>query len=252
MSAIKVGTPNSSVQQSATKGRGGYLKNYFYFTMALVIPAIVMFGFSFTIGPRIIRPAIPRPTLLYVHAAVFAGWLVFFFLQSALVRIGNVKLHRWIGWFGVGYGAMLVVLGVATAIVMARFNIRVLHHPHAAVDLIVSLWDMVVFTTAMGFAIYRRRKSEYHRRLVYVATCEMTPAAFGRMPLGPLIPFFYVGMDTLILLGMVRDWVVNRKVHPVYLYALPLLIAGQMVVMYTLTQDPPFWIKIAHALLGER
>jgi Na+/H+-dicarboxylate symporter len=63
---------------------------------------------------------------LYVHAVVFAGWLVFFFLQSALVRIGNVKLHRRIGWFGVGYAVLLVVIGVATAIVMARFNIRVL------------------------------------------------------------------------------------------------------------------------------
>jgi len=80
MSTTEVGIPVPAVQRSVTKRRGGFLQNYFYFTMALLIPAIVVFGFSFTIGRNLIHPAIPRPTILYVHAAVFSGWLVFFSL----------------------------------------------------------------------------------------------------------------------------------------------------------------------------
>jgi hypothetical protein len=86
MGATDMGIPVPAVQRSPTKRRGGFLESYFYFAMALLIPAIVVFGFSFTIGRNLIHPAIPRPLILYVHAAAFSGWLLFFLLQSALVR----------------------------------------------------------------------------------------------------------------------------------------------------------------------
>ena len=251
MGASEVGIPVPAVQRSATKRRGGFLENYFYFAMALLIPAIVVFGFSFTIGRNLIHPAIPRPTILYVHAAAFSGWLVFFLLQSVLVRTRNVKLHRSIGWFGAGFGGLIPVVGVATAIAMGQFDIRQLHQNHVEMDLMIPLWDMVVFTTAFGLAIYWRRRPEYHRRLVYIATCALTAAAFGRFPAYLLNPtFFYAGVDLLILFGMVRDWIVSRKTHPVYLYALPLLVAGQTIVMYTNTHDLAYWFKIARVLLA--
>jgi hypothetical protein len=100
MSASDVGIPVPVVQRSAAKRRGGLLQNYFYFAMALAIPAIVVFGFSFTIGRNLIHPAIPRPWILYVHAVVFSGWLVFFLWQSALVRTeqGWARCFPWWAW----------------------------------------------------------------------------------------------------------------------------------------------------------
>ena len=176
---------------------------------------------------------------------------MFFLLQSALVRTRNVKVHRSLGWFGAGFGALIPVVGVATAIAMGRFDIRQLHQNHVEMDLMIPLWDMVVFTTAFGLAIYWRGKPEYHRRLVYMATCALTAAAFGRFPAYLLNPnFFYAGVDLLILFGVVRDWIASRKIHPVYLYALPLLIAGQTLVMYTNTHDLAYWFRIARDLLG--
>ena len=251
MSTTDLGIPVSAAQQSAVKRRSGLLEDYFYFAMALVIPAIVVFGFSFTIGRNLIHPAIPRPFLLYVHAAVFSGWLLFFLLQSALVRTRNVKIHRSLGWFGAGFGALIPVVGAATAIVMGRFNIRQLHQAHVEMDLMIPLWDMVAFATAFALAIYWRGKPEYHRRLVYIATAALTAAAFGRFPAYLLNPiFFYAGVDVLILFGAIRDWIVNRKIHPVYLCALPLLIAGQTLVMYTNTHDLRYWFKFARMLLA--
>src|SRR5215467_445857 len=251
MSTTDMGIPVPAVHSGARQRRGGFLEDYFYFAMALVIPAIVVFGFSFTIGKNLIHPAIPRPTILYVHAAVFSGWLVFFLLQSALVRTRNVRTHRSIGWFGAGFGALLPVVGVATAITMGRFNIRALHQNHVEMDLIIPLWDMLVFTTAFPLAIYWRGKPEYHRRLVYVATCALTAAAFGRFPAYLLNPiFFYAGVDLLILFGVLRDRVVTRRFHPVYLCALPLLLAGQTMVIYTNTHDLRYWRRIAEALLS--
>jgi hypothetical protein len=44
-----------------------------------------------------------------------------------------------------------------------------------------------------------------------------------------------------------RDLIVDRRVHRVYLYALPALAVGQTVVLYT--ADWPFWIRIGEAIL---
>lgn len=226
------------------------LDKYFYLLMSLLIPVVVIYGFSHTIDKNLIHPNPPRPWLLYLHGAVFSGWLLFFILQSVLVRTRNVRLHRFIGWFGVGLGATMPVLGVAIAIVMARFNTAYLHVTNAASDLIVPLFDMVSFVATFGLAVYWRGKPETHRRLMLIATCVLTAAAFGRFPASILPPYlFYAGVDLLILLGVVRDWIVNRRVHQVYKYALPTLAVCQTVVTYADWYDSPFWLKIAHAIL---
>jgi len=243
---------NSGLNQGivVTTERGGLLDQYFYFFMSLLIPAVVVYGFSFTVGKNLIHPTIPRPLILYVHAAVFSGWLVFFMLQSALVRTHNVHWHRRIGWFGVALGVVIPVLGVSTAITMGRFNILRLHSTEAESDLMIPLFDMVAFTGTFALAIYCRKKPEFHRRLILIATCALTAAAFGRFP-ERLLPseLFYGGVDLLILLGVVRDMIVNRSVHRVYFYVLPAFIVGQTIVTYTVFHGLPYWTRIAHAIL---
>jgi hypothetical protein len=233
-----------------TTKRGGLLDRYFYFFMSLLIPAVVIYGFSFTVDKNLIHPAIPRPPILYVHAAVFSGWLVFFLLQSALVRTHNVGLHRRIGWFGAGLGVLILVLGVSTAIAMGRFNTLQMHATDAESFLMVPLFDMVCFSSTFALAIYWRKKPEFHRRLMLIATCALTAASFGRFP-ERLLPheFFYAGVDLLILLGVIRDMIVGRGVHRIYFYVLPAFIVGQTIVIYTVIHNLSYWSKIAHAIL---
>lgn len=156
------------------------LDKYFYFFMSLLIPVIVVYGFSFTVEKNLIHPLVPRPPLLYFHAAVFSGWLAFFILQSALVRAHNVRWHRRVGLFGVVLGVAIPVLGVCTAITMARFNALQLHSRNADSGLMVPLFDMVCFTPVCALAVWWRKKPEFHRRLVLIATCALTAAAFRR------------------------------------------------------------------------
>lgn len=230
---------------------GGGLGQYFYLFMSLLIVAVIVYGFSFTIGKNLMHPAVPRPWILYVHATVFSGWLVFFTLQSTLVRSRKVKSHRRLGWFGLALGTLIPIIGVSTAIVMGRFNTVSLHATHAESDLIIPLFDMVCFTSTFPLAFYWRKKPELHRRLMLVATCALTAAGFGRFPERILPAYlFYAGVDLLILLGIARDVIVNRTVHRVYLFALPPFIVGQTIVTYTAFHQVPFWLNIAHALLG--
>jgi len=102
-----------------------------------------------------------------------------------------------------------------------------------------------------GLSMYWRRKPEFHRRLILIATCSLTAAAFGRFP-RILMPehWFYTGVDLLIFLGIVRDLVVMKRVHPVYLYALPLLVVGQAATIHVFVKSWPTWVRFANILLN--
>jgi hypothetical protein len=75
--------------------------------------------------------------------------------------------------------------------------------------------------------------------------------SLGRFPTG-LIPhyWFYAGVDSLILLGVLRDLLVMKRIHRVYLYALPLLVLGQTAIIHVFVTSWPPWIRMARMLLA--
>jgi hypothetical protein len=88
--------------------------------------------------------------------------------------------------------------------------------------------------------VYRRKKPNYHRRLMFIASCAITAAAFGRFPLlahKPLI--IYPWVDLLIIFGVLRDLLADAKINVIYRYALPLLVAVQAFAIYTLLSFQP-------------
>ncbi len=247
----------ASVSQSAVAGskvqlvgRCGLVDKYFYFTMGLLAAAIVVWGFSHTVDQNLLHAAPPRPLLLWFHGAAFSGWIAFFIFQSGLVRTHNVKWHRFFGWFGVGLGAAMVPLGISTSIIMGRFDTLVKHEPGSDAFLIVPWYDMVVFATFFSLAILWRKKPELHRRFIFIATCGLLSAAFGRFQYLSENNLFYAGVDAVILLGVVRDLLVNRKVHRVYLVALPILVVCHAFVVHTMTSGAAWWLRIADRVLG--
>ena len=52
------------------------------------------------------------------------------------------------------------------------------------------------------------------------------------------------------LLGVLRDLYVNRRIHKVYLYALPPLMVVQAFVTHTWMSTSAWWVRIGHAILG--
>src|ERR1700753_2190402 len=202
-----VGIQTGSIAgRTAKTQRAGLWDKYFYFAMSLLMTVVVVYGFSLTMGARIIHPKTAPPIILYIHAFAFYGWLAFFIFQSALVRTHNVRLHRSMGWFGVGLGVVIPVLGISTAITMTRIRRMADSASDASALMLVPFFDIACFTTTFALAIYWRKKPEYHRRLILIASCALTAAGWGRFPSYILPdPVFYAGVDFLILLGIVRD-----------------------------------------------
>lgn len=237
-------------EASAANPLKAFLSRYFYLCMSMVLAALVMLGFSRTVNANLFQANPPRPLLLWIHGAAFSTWLVFFFAQSALVRTRKVSVHRVLGWFGAGLAAVMVVLGVTIAIVMGRFDILVLQQKGVDSFLSIPLEDMLIFGSCIGMAIYWRKKPEYHRRLVFIASCQLMDAAIGRFDFMFDHNLFFPALDGLIVLGIGRDWVVDGSVHKVYLYGLPAMMVVQSFAMYAWRANPAWWAGITHAILG--
>ena len=244
--AITAPVPLVSVSEKSDFVRT--IEKYFYCFMSVFIAVVVFSGFSFTVNKNLIHPATQRPWILWLHGIVFSGWLLFFILQSALVRARSVRWHRNIGWFGAALGTGMFVLGMSTTVTMARYYLHQLHRTDANL-VIVPVWDITCFAACFALAIAWRKKPEHHRRLMLLATCALSAAGLGRLPFMPQ-GSFYAGVDFFILLGVIRDLIVNRKIHAVYKLGLPIFVAGQAFALFVVVARPEWWAKTVLAVLG--
>lgn len=222
----------------------------FYVCMALVVVAVVAFGFGRTIEAKLIHPPTPRPAILYAHAAISAAWVALFLAQTLLVANGVYRWHRRAGIAGIVLGSALPVVGAVTAVQMAALNFRG-GDGGAPAFLVLPIFYMIAFALVFGsaaWAILVARKPEFHKRLMFVATCLLTVAAFARFP-GLPIGTWDVFTDALVLCGVARDWIVSKSVHPAYRYAIPILAAAQVAANVVYFTKPVWWLQFAHALM---
>ena len=237
-------------QASETNQLKVFLRKYFYLCMGLVMAALIVAGFSRTVDRSLFHANPPRPLLLWMHGAAFSAWVVLFIAQSALVRSRKISVHRLLGWFGAGLAAVMVVLGLTINVVMTRFDMTVLHQKGVDAFMSIPIADMLIFGTCMALAVYWRKKPEYHRRLVFIATCQLVDAGIGRFDFVFNHNLFYIGLDLLIVLGMARDWYVDGRVNKVYWYALPVMFVVQNFAIYAWRANPTWYQAFTHTILA--
>ena len=238
-----------------TGGLRGVLARYFYFAMAVLLAAIVWYGFSHTIEENLFHPSFPRPRVLYVHAAIFGGWMILLTVQTGLVAVaGKRRWHRWLGWLGVAMACAMPVLGTWNALSMThlRYSFGDLD---AVAFLILAFNDMAAFAALMAAAVLlRNRQNEAHKRLALMAACVISVAALTRFP--PWLPApehgvwpYYLYADILIALGLARDLVVMGRPHWVYTRVFPAVIALQALANTVYMARPKLWMDFALQLI---
>ena len=237
-------------EASAPKQLKRFFSRYFYFSMALLMAGLAVWAFSDTVDPHLLHAKPPRPFLLWFHGAVFTAWIVLFIAQSALVRVRKVSVHRTLGWVGATLSAIMVVSGLIVSVVMLRFEMTVLHHKNVAPFLSILWCDMIIFGGCMALAIYFRKRPEYHRRLVFMATCQLMQAVFVRFHYLGYHDLFFPALDVLIVAGLLRDLVVDGRINRVYLYVFPAMLVLQSGAMYLKRVDPSWWQAATLAILG--
>lgn len=211
--------------------------------MALI--AVVGFWPTY-FGPLATR-TLSQPLLIHIHAVVFTGWLVLFFMQAVFAATRRVQWHTQVGRIGIWYGLALIVVGLTTGVLrsadpQASDPLRLLY---------VAIADMVMFAGFFGAAIVYRRKPPLHRRLMVVAATSLLVAAVGRMTFLPTPPAG-IAIRLLVwwapvLAAMLVDLAKARTIHPIYLSGLGVFLLRAVSVPVANTGA---WQSFAHWVFG--
>jgi hypothetical protein len=193
----------------------------FFLWLAALIATFVLVGFSRTYYLHSLFGQ-PRPSrFLHFHGAVMTGWIALFFVQTLLVSSGRISLHRKLGALGAGYAALVLVLGSTATVMSARREVRA-HSQFASSFLTVlalELTQMLMFASLVALAIWLRRSTDYHKRLMLLATLCMLPNPIVRLAL-------LVGINQniqilaiwalLVVAVAATDTLRRRELHPVF------------------------------------
>jgi len=221
---------------------------YFYALVALVAAAIVFVGFSRTFFLNWLFAKRDLSPLYVLHGVVFSSWIALFLIQTWLVASGRTSVHRRLGVIGGFLAVTMVVVGLTIAIHAARSGFLTPGLPPPLIFFVVPFFDIVVFSILVGAALYYRKKSPTHKRLMLVATISMLPPAFARIPLGfiaaalPISAFALA--DVVLLACILYDSFINRHLHRAYLWGGLLFIASFPVRI--LLARTAAWMTFAH------
>lgn len=223
------------------------MQRSFYLVMMIFIALLILFGFSHTVEGVIVHTAEPPPAVLYLHAAVFGGWLVVLVTQALLIWTRNPRLHRKLGWFGLGIAVLMVGVGFATTVIMGHAHL-LREGPAAAMFMYRPFEDITFFAAAFGLAVYWRKRPDIHRRLMLLAAIALTPPAISRIPGLPTLSTVYAGTDLLLVIAIIHDLVTTRRIHAAYRWGTAIAIVGQVALLAVMSLRPAPFFNLAVAI----
>jgi hypothetical protein len=224
--------------------------SHFYTWAAITILAIVFAGFARTYYLKELFGTPALPGLLHLHGLVMTLWFAFFLVQVSLIAAGRADLHRRVGVVGALLAAVVVVVGVTTAITAARLGHT--PGPPPLVFLTIPLGDMLVFPALVGAGLFFRRRSDFHKRFMLLASLSLLTAAIARIPLNFIsaggLPLFFGLTDLCIVTCVAYDTVKNHRLHPAFGWGVLVIVASQ--VLRFMLAGTSAWMQFATWLVG--
>lgn len=237
----------------------------FYVWMGLVCVVIAFGGFAPTYWLQLAPGTFAGPPLLHLHALVFSAWPVLFVTQAWLAARGRLGHHRAWGGFAIALATAMVLVGIATAVVAMEGRLDAGYGDRARAFLIVPLSAIGAFAVLFVAAIACVRHTEWHRRLLLLATIAVLKPAVARVflllhaaggpgvrpGLGPPLPVInsvVVGLvvDLLVVVAIAWDWRTRGRPHPAYLYGGAFLLLNE--ALRVPIAGTSAWLQFAESL----
>jgi hypothetical protein len=217
-----------------------------FFSGMSVAFAVVMFaGFAPTYYLRTLYDQPALSGLVHLHGVSFSAWILLFVVQTNLVAMKRMHLHRLLGIAGGVLAGLMLVVGYFVAIIAAR---RTAANPGELKFLIVPMGALIVFPTLVTVAFLLRRRVDFHKRLMVIATIELMNAAVDRLPgvfAAGLAPF-YPATDLFLFALVIYDSVTLRRIHRATLWGGVFLITMQS--LRVVFMDTSRWLAVARWL----
>ena len=194
----------------------------FYLAAASLMLIIVAMGFQkFYVhgqasdGGPVTRQIAP---LVFLHGVLMSSWIIALVLQSGLIVGGNRKLHMSLGVGGAVLAALLVIVGLSTAIASVHYNPESYKNIWGARRFLsFMVTNISGFGVLAGIGLKYRRRPEVHRPMMLLATLFVAgPAGFFRIPfisgpimgaihtiLAPWVPMLVLGVLLVLIKWLV-------------------------------------------------
>lgn len=224
--------------------------NRFYLWAALAAAAIAFAGFARTYYLKAWFGTPEISFLVHAHGVVMTLWVVLFIVQVRLVAMGRRDLHRKLGVAGAVLAVAIVVLGLFTAVSAARRGIPV--GPPPLVFMAITMSVVVVFAIFVIAALLYRKRGDYHKRLMVLATLTVIQPAVARVTIeatGIFNPLLFSAVtDVMLLLFIAWDTWRNRRLHPAFGWGMAFFLLSQPA-RFMVAQSAT-WLGFAQWLVG--
>jgi hypothetical protein len=220
--------------------------------LAVSIVVLVFVGFSRTYYLHTFFKTPKLSSFLHVHAAVMTGWIVLFAVQTFLIA-SNRTIHRVLGTLGAGYAVLVIVMGCTATVLSARREVRAHSEFISSVlnVLALELTQMLLFASLVTLGIWLRNRTDYHKRLILLATFCMLPNPIVRL-------FVWVGFGSNIMIlscwallvtaVVLIDLIRNRRLHPAFRFGATITIVFLYVAYFG--SRTPVWQRFATKVVG--
>lgn len=239
-------------QLAPTTERFRKIDRWYFTSLASVLIAASIAGF----GPSLVDPVNrrgPVSLLAAVHGLLFFAWQILFLVQSLFIATRRVALHRRLGIAAAFVLLLMMPLGYATTVAMARRgfdlsgDLKVDFHSHGMyvdplLGMLFPLTDLAVFGVLAALALAYRRRKEIHKRLMAFANIMLMPAAMAHLighfprlssiaPPPMTTPLILIPLSILLASVILRDYCATRRIHPLtWTLAISLLAWGPIRV----------------------
>jgi len=225
----------------------------FFASLTIAISLLVFVGFSRTYYFHTFFGTPKLTIFLHVHAAVMTGWIVWFAVQTFLISSNHTRIHRVLGAFGAGYAVLVILMGCTATVLAARREVRAHSESGSSVltVLALELTQMALFTCFVAFGVWLRNLTDYHKRLMLLATFCMLPNPIVRL-------FIWAGLGSNILIlslwallvtaVVMLDSIRNRKLHPAFGFGATIIV-GFLYLVYFCSRTS-LWQHFAANIVG--
>lgn len=199
-----------------------------YIVAGLACAIIALTGFARTYYLKSLFGTPALPALINVHGVIMSSWCILFLVQAYLVATQRVRLHRRLGILGAAVATLVVAMGTYITIEATAREVRshVVRQFHFLFGL--NLVNLLVFAIFVVSALILRSRSEFHKRLMLMATISILAPAVARITLlfthNPMSQF--LAFDFCVLVFVFGDTVRHRRLHPAFGWGGALLIGS--------------------------
>ena len=206
----------------------------FFLGISCVLLAFVTIGFGPTFYFRPFRNVPSVPAYVLVHGAVLSAWYVWLVMQTTLVAVNRIDVHRRLGVAGALLGGAVVVSSLMANLgAVPRLSAL---GSQVAFDLArqtVIFWSnvghLLAFSIFLSAAVAVRRRPEVHKRLMVLASISILGPALARIARWPVLggetgPFAPLVILSLLLAVVAHDAIFHRRFLRVALMGVALRI----------------------------